>query len=65
MNNEAHNLVLTNEELGVIFEALSNQQYKVAAPVIMILQNQLQAEAEEKKKKFAEESKIELKPEKK
>lgn len=57
MNNEAHTLVLTNEELSVIFDALSNLPYKSSAPIIMILQNQIQAEMEEKKKKLAEESK--------
>ena len=60
-NNEAHTLVLTNEELTVIFNSLAEQPYKDSAPIIMILQNQIQAEMEEKKKKFAEESKTEEK----
>lgn len=59
MNNnyESHTLVLTNEELSVIFDALSNLSYKSAAPIIGILQSQLQAELEEKKKKAEEEAK--------
>lgn len=60
-NNEAHTLVLTNEELTVIFNALAELPYKDSAPIIMILQNQIQAEMEEKKKKFAEEAKAEEK----
>ena len=57
MNNEAHTLVFTNEELSVIFNALAEQPYKDVAPIIGIIQNQLQAEAEEKKKKFEAEAK--------
>lgn len=56
-NNETHTLVLTNEELTVIFNALAEQSYKTAAPIIDTMQNQLKAEFEEKKKKLAEESK--------
>lgn len=56
-NNEAHTLVLTNEELTVIFTALAERPYKDAAPIIGILQNQLQAEMEEKKKQFEAEAK--------
>lgn len=56
-NNEAHTLVLTNEELTVIFNALAELPYKDAAPIIMILQNQIQAEMEERKNKLAEEAK--------
>lgn len=56
-NNEAHTLVLTNEELSVIFNSLAEQPYKDAAPIIGILQNQLQAEMEEKKKQFEAEAK--------
>lgn len=56
-NNETHTLVLTNEELTVIFNALAEQSYKTAAPIIYTMQNQLKAEFEEKKKKLAEESK--------
>jgi hypothetical protein len=57
MNNEnlCHKLVFTNEELSVIFEALSNLPYKSAAPIIGTMQQQLQASFEEKKKKFEEE----------
>lgn len=56
-NNETHTLVLTNEELTLIFNALAEQPYKTAAPIIDTMQNQLKAEFEEKKKKFEEESK--------
>lgn len=51
-NNETHTLVLTNEELTAIFNALAEQSYKTAAPIIDTMQNQLKAEFEEKKKKF-------------
>lgn len=61
MNNEAHTLVLTNEELSVIFEALAERPYKIAAPIIMVLQNQIQAEMEERKNKLAEKAKAEEK----
>lgn len=57
MNNEAHTLTLTNEELGLIMDALAEKPYKISAPIIGIIQNQLQAEFEEKKKKLAEETK--------
>ena len=60
-NNEAHNLVLTNEELTAIFNALAEQPYKTAAPIIDTMQNQLKAEFEEKKKKLEEEAKAEKK----
>lgn len=66
MNNvEAHTLVLTNEELTVIFNALAEQPYKDAAPIIMILQNQIQAEMEERKNKLAEEAKAKAEAEEK
>ena len=56
-NNETHALVLTNEELGAIMDALAEKPYKISAPIIGIIQNQLQAEFEEKKKKAEEEAK--------
>ena len=66
MINETHNLVLTNEELTVIFNSLSEQPYKDAAPIIGVLQNQLQAEMKEKQKQFSDtEVKEHLKEEKK
>ena len=58
-NNESHTLVLTNEELSVIFNALSEQPYKNAAPIFDTMQNQLKAEFEEKKRKAEEEAKEE------
>lgn len=63
MNNEnlCHKLAFTNEELSVVFEALSNLSYKTAAPIIDTMQNQLKAEFEEKKKKLEEEAKTEKK----
>ena len=57
MNNESHTLVFTNEELNVVFEALSELPYKKSAPIIGTMQQQLQAAFEEKKKKLEEESK--------
>jgi hypothetical protein len=64
--NFAHTLVLTNEELTVIFNALAEQPYKDAAPIIGTMQQQLQAEMEEKKKQFSDaEVKEHLKEEKK
>lgn len=56
MNNEnlCHKLAFTNEELSVIFEALSNLPYKSAAPIIDTMQNQLKAEFEERKKQFSD-----------
>jgi hypothetical protein len=57
MENQTNTLVFTNEELSVIFEALSNLPYKSAAPIIGTMQQQLQASFEEKKKKFEEEAK--------
>lgn len=56
-NNEAHTLVLTNEELTVIFNSLAEQSYKDAAPIIGTMQQQLQAEMEEKKKQIEKEAK--------
>lgn len=56
-NNETHTLVLTNEELTTIFNSLAERPYKEAAPIIGTMQQQLQAEMEEKKKKFEAEAK--------
>ena len=53
-NNETHTLVLTNEELTTIFNSLTERPYKEAAPIIVTMQQQLQAEMEEKKKQFSD-----------
>ena len=65
-NQNTHTLVLTNEELTMVFNALAELPYKSAASIIDTMQNQLKAEFEERKKQFSDtEVKEHLKEEKK
>lgn len=57
MENQTNTLVFTNEELNIIFEALSELPYKRSAPIIGTMQQQLQAAFEEKKKQLDKEKK--------
>lgn len=47
---ETSTLVFTNEELQIIFEALSELPYKKSASIIGTIQNQLQAAFAEKQR---------------